>query len=109
MFFCVSSLSLPLFLSPSPSPSPTFFPILSSSSRPSSLVKYTYLLMTLMVVIVPRVKSDLKEVKQVKPGDDDDTLPNETLILFLPFSLVGVAVFLPSMVMKPKCLRERER
>ena len=89
-------------------PPPPSFPFSLPPSLPSSLVKYTYLLMTVMVVIVPRVKSDLKEVKQVKPGNDNDTLPNETpILLFLPFSLVAVAVFLTSVVMKPKCLRER--
>ena len=55
------------------------------------------------------MKSDLKEVKQVKPSDDDDPLPNETpILLLLPFSLVSVATFLTSVVVKSKCLREGE-
>ena len=64
----------------------------------------------MVMMIVPRVKSDLKEVKQVKPGNDDDPLPNETpILLLLPFSLMAVAVFLTSVIVKSKCLREGER
>ena len=57
------------------------------------------------------MEGDFKHVKQVQPSNDDDPLPNETPILLLSFSLMGMAFLTSvSVIMKSKCLqREREK
>ena len=58
--------------------------------------------MVMMVgVAAPGMKGHFKEIKDVQPNNDNNPLPNKTLVLFLFFMIVS---FTDSMVMETKCL-----
>ena len=100
---------LPPFLPHLP-PSSLLVSLSLSLFLPPSLIVFMYMCLMVMMV-VPWVEGDFKHVKQVQPSDDDDPLPNETPILLLSFSLMGMAFLTSvSVIMKSKCLqREREK